>query len=140
MDLENEGRTERGREERGRVSSMRITFHLVENLFLDGNERERCPAGLISPSFRRVGLVGSAATKRISSTRPPSGFPFLGLSFRRAFRRFSTRSGFDDGGQNFRRKRGNDDSHDGKEGNVPRVYPSPPQKRPSRLVSSNIKF
>lgn len=33
MDLENEGRTERGREERGRVSSMRITFHLVENLF-----------------------------------------------------------------------------------------------------------
>lgn len=57
MDLENEGRTERGREERGRVSSMRITFHLVENLFLDGNERERCSAGLISPSFRRVGLV-----------------------------------------------------------------------------------
>lgn len=57
MDLQNEGRTERGREERGRVSSMRITFHLVENLFLDGNERERCPAGLISPSFRRVGLV-----------------------------------------------------------------------------------
>lgn len=70
MDLENEGRTERGREERGRVSSMRITFHLVENLFLDGNERERCPAGLISPSFRRVGLV----PPRQSEFRRPTPF------------------------------------------------------------------
>lgn len=68
MDLENEGRTERGREERGLVSSMRITFQLVENLFLDGNERERCPAGLISPSFRRVGLVASDKANFVDST------------------------------------------------------------------------
>lgn len=76
--------------ERGRVSS-RITFHLVENLFLDGNVRvgERCPAGGINLSeFLEMsrGRVSRAyrpdsdgprnitATKRISSTRPPSGF------------------------------------------------------------------
>lgn len=92
----------RGREQRGRVSS-NITFHLVENLFLDGNKRERCPAGLIPPSFRSwsrgrepIGLVLMraipTATKRISSTRPALGFSFLGLSFRRVFYRFSIQS------------------------------------------------
>lgn len=135
MDLQNEGRTERGREERGRVSSMRITFHLVENLFLDGTMPGRINLSEFSESWSR-----SAATKRISSTRPPSGFPFLGLSFRRAFRRFSTRSGFDDGGQNFRRKRGNDDFHDGKEGNVPRVYPSSPTEKALSSVDRILSF
>lgn len=107
--------------------------------FVSRWKRARTMPGRINLSEFSESWSRSAATKRISSTRPPSGFPFLGLSFRRAFRRFSTRSGFDDGGQNFRRKRGNDDFHDGKEGNVPRVYPSPHRKGPL-VRGSNIKF
>lgn len=102
--------------------------------FVSRWKRARTMPGRINLSEFSESWSRSAATKRISSTRPPSGFPFLGLSFRRAFRRFSTRSGFD-GSMEGRIFGGNEEtmiSMTGRKETCLEFIPPPPQKRPSR--------